>query len=926
MAVSTRVPQDLSRRAVLKGSAALGLAAAVAPSFAGRAVAAGAAPATEVIWLDKAAPADTPGTTFGVPWPRGTVKAGTAFALTAGADSWPVQTWPLAYWPDGSLKWTAHAVAAATTPAANWQLAPGTPAVPPQPVSVTQTAAAFTVTVGDAVWTVAKSGRALVTQATRAGKPVLGAVTLGALTQDAVNLEEKMGLDEKPSLTETAYDGVVTKAVLEQGGPVRAVIRLEGHYEGNGRQWLPFTVRLYFHAGADQTRVVHSFIFDGDETKDFIRGLSLNAAVPMHDELYNRHVRFSGQDDGIWGEAVRSLTGLRRDPGKSAKDAQINGRAVDPSGLKGAFASEIQWIPPWGDFTLSQPNSDGFTITKRTLPGQGWIQSMADHRASGLVYAGGASGGVALGMKDFWQRSPSRLDVRGAAGDTATVTAWMWSPDVAPMDLRSYRPDWGMDTYDKQNQGLDITYEDFEPKWNTPYGIARTTEFTLWALPATPERDRFAALAAEVARPPRLTVSPERLHQAGVFGDWSLIDTSTPTRALIEGHISYQLDYYINQIEQQRWYGFWNYGNVMHTYDADRHVWRYDIGGFAWDNSELQSDMMFWYGYLRSGRADVFRMAEAMTRQTGEVEVYHLGRFKGFGTRHGVQPWLDSSKQPRVSNAAFKRFYYYLTADERTGDLMRELNDSDQTLANVFIERKVSSEGGSGIGIRQKIPGTVDCSFGTSWGSFVAAWMTEWERTGDTRWRDRILTGMNSIAKLKYGWFAGGAAYDLKTGAFVHDDQKVDVSHLNAVFGIIEISQELFPLVDAPAYKKAWLDYCKYYSAPAEEITAFLGVNPKDRSLRDASSRMTAYAARELKDAKLAERAWMEFLQGDNARFRTNLQAQTRHIAGSAVLHPVDEDPQVSTNGAAQWGLAAIENLQLIGDTVETYGSKYVKA
>ena len=40
---------------------------------------------------------------------------------------------------------------------------------------------------------------------------------------------------------------------------------------------------------------------------------------------------------------------------------------------------------------------------------------------------------------------------------------------------------------------------------------------------------------------------------------------------------------------------------------------------------------------LRTGDAGLFRFAEAMTRHTGEVDVYHLGRFKGLGTRHGVQ-------------------------------------------------------------------------------------------------------------------------------------------------------------------------------------------------------------------------------------------------------------------------------------------------
>ena len=904
----------MTRRGLMMRTAAMGLIASAGIATRAAARTNVAAPATEAVWLDRVAPAYSEGMTFGVPWPRGAVNAKAGFTL----GDLPVQSWPLAYWPDGSLKWSAHAIGPQAAAQASYPLAPGKPVAPAAPLSVSQTAEAFTVTAGDLTWIVPKSGKALIAGATRAGKPAMGAVTLSALTQSAASLEEL------PDLKQTAFDGQVTAAVLEQSGPVRTVIKLDGQHTDGARQWLPFSVRLYFYAGSEAVRIVHSFIFDGDETKDFIRGLAIRAQAPMTDALYNRHIRFSGQENGVWGEAVRSLTGLRRDPGKPARDAQIAGKAVDASGFNPRFADEMKWIPAWNDFTLSQPTPDGYAITKRTQTGQGWIGSAADHRASGLVYAGGVSGGVALGLKDFWQRAPTRLDVRGAAGDQAELTAWLWSPDAPAMDIRAWRADGGMDTYAKQNEGLDVTYEDFEPGWNKPYGIARTSELTLWALAATPERQRFADMAKTVSTPPRLTVTPERLHLInGLFGVWSLPDSSTPTRALIENRLTYQLDYYLKQVDERKWYGFWNFGDVMHTYDADRHVWRYDIGGFAWDNSELQSDMLFWYGYLRSGRADVFRMAEAMTRHTSEVDVLHLGQFKGFGTRHGVQHWGDSSKQPRVSNAAFRRFYYYLTADERTGDLMRDLVTSDETLKTVYIERKVATEGGSGIGIRERVAGTVDCSFGTSWASFVAAWLTEWERTGDTRWRDRILVGMNSIAKLKYGWFCGGAPYDLATGKFVGPGDKVDVSHLNAVFGVIEITEELLTLVDAPAYKKVWLDYCKYYNAPDAEITAFLGVNPKDRSLRDAHSRITAYAARELKDPKLAERAWQEFLEGDSRRFRTNLQPQTQRIDGPAVLYPVDEDARISTNGAAQWGLAAIENLQLIGDSVETYGAKY---
>ena len=35
---------------------------------------------------------------------------------------------------------------------------------------------------------------------------------------------------------------------------------------------------------------------------------------------------------------------------------------------------------------------------------------------------------------------------------------------------------------------------------------------------------------------------------------------------------------------------------------------------------------------------------------------------------------------------------------------------------------------------------------GPDWLAFVGNWMTEWERTGDTKYRDKIIAGMDSIA------------------------------------------------------------------------------------------------------------------------------------------------------------------------------------
>ncbi len=895
------------RRRFLRSAAALPLLSAIpAVSRSATANTGGKpTPVTDTVlrWLDGKAPARFDGATLGVPWPRGTLRlpASQQLQFNLGGDGPAMQSWPLAYWPDGSLKWTAHAIAGGT-PAGSWRLGKGTSKA--GTVSVRRTAADIVITAGDVVWRVPTSGEHLVASATRAGRVALQDLKLVALRQDGPEPEEG------GSTARTAFTSRIGKVTVEQSGPVRAVVKIDGTHSGNDRAWLPFSVRLYFYAGSDSVRIVHSFVFDGEAAKDFICGLGVTAKVPLTDATYDRHIRFAGEGVGVWGEAVRPVTGLRRDPGQPYRDAQVAGQALPPlANMAKPVHDGMRWIPEWGDFSLSQLTPDGFTLRKRTQTGQAWIDANAGSRAKGLLYAGGAAGGVALGLKDFWQRAPVRLDVRNAATPMADITAWLWSPSAQAMDMRPYRAAGEMDTHAEQIEGLNITYEDYEEGWDSATGIARTSELQLWVLGGTPSHQVLSDMAEQVANPARLVLAPQRIHQCGVFGDWDPAAAGSPARKLIEDRLTLQLDQYLREAEQHRWYGFWSYGDVMHAYDADRHMWRYDIGGYAWDNSELSTDLWLWYSYLRTGRADIFRFAEAMTRHTGEVDVYHLGRFKGFGTRHGVQHWSDSSKQPRISNAAYRRIYYFLTADERVGDLMRELLDSDRDLHKVDISRKLAR-----APERESAPGLVNASFGTVWGSLVAAWLAEWERTNDPKWRDKIVNGMQTIGALKRGWFASGAPYDHRTGKFSGPGDNVSISNLNGVFGVVEMNSELLTLVDVPAYRKTWLQYCRYYNAPKDEIVALLGRDPGGRGMADTNSRMTAYAAYQERDGALALRAWREFFQSNWLKPEGST---VRRIGGAAVLRPVDELPGISTNGSAQWGLAAIAHLALGGDSLD---------
>ncbi|MDQ8203219.1 hypothetical protein [Pelagicoccus sp. SDUM812003] len=856
-----------------------------------------------ISWLDGSAPEAQTGSVWGLPWPQGELKKHDSLTLkNESGDTLPLQTWHTAYWPDGSIKWTAHAIPAEVKASDTLFVAKGDLVPPASPVVVTDRGAYVTVDTGKIRCVIPASGDHVFTSIERAGKATVENARLVGYRQSKAEFEA----DEIPD--KESFQGVTQSIEIEQSGPVRAVVKVKGvHQTPSGRQWLPYTMRLVFFAGGEAARISHTFVYDTDGEKDFIKGLGLRFDVPLSDELHNRHIRFVGEGDGLWGEAVRGITGLRRDPGEAARDAQIAGVPTPPvEEWQPRAGQRVRFIPTWGDFSLSQPSANGFTIRKRTKPGHGWIDSDQGGRSSGVAYLGGISGGALFGMRDFWQLHPTQIDIRNANTDLGQATIWIWSPEAPAMDTRFYHDGLGMDTYEEQyDGGLAITYEDYEPGFGTAYGVARTSDFTIMAVDATPSREETVSIAATIREPALLTATPEDFLASGVFGQlWSLPDRSTPEKAEIEDRLDWSVQYYRDQVDQRHWYGFWNYGDVMHTYDSDRHVWRYDVGGYAWDNSELSPDLWLWYSFLRTGRRDEFRLAEAMTRHNRDVDIYHMGEFAGLGTRHNVQHWGCSAKQLRISTAAYRRFHYFLTADERTGDVLWEVSEADRQLANLVPTRKLKG--------RTATPSATRMGIGTDFGSAAANWLTAWERTGDPKYGDWLKNAMAAIGSHPLGFFAGDFGYNPDTKEMLPPEHNTPgVSHLSAVFGLVEICAELIELIDNPEFKDAWLQYCTLYNAPEEEQEAVLGTSFRP-NLMQAHSRLTAFAAHQKGDSELGQRAWKEF----SREWGGKKTIGTIRIEGPDTLNPIDEAAWVSTNDSSQWGLAAIQNLALVSNAL----------
>ena len=96
-----------------------------------------------------------------------------------------------------------------------------------------------------------------------------------------------------------------------------------------------FVVRLYFYAGSEQIKIVHSFVYDGDQNKDFIRALGIRMDAPMREALYNRHVAFSCANGGVWSEPVQPLAGRRKltlgkEDTLSLQQQQMDGKRIPP--------------------------------------------------------------------------------------------------------------------------------------------------------------------------------------------------------------------------------------------------------------------------------------------------------------------------------------------------------------------------------------------------------------------------------------------------------------------------------------------------------------------------------------------------------------------------------------------------------------------
>ena len=451
---------------------------------------------------------------LGVPFNEGELyPEHTLQLMTDKGEMLPTDTWALAYWPDGSVKWKGIAgvipkntekLLLKKTGKKSKEKASSRTADDRSnklSLSVVETPQSIRIETGIISAYIPRQGDFLIDSLFREG------VKVGEKARLVCNTQSEPVLENTSQIAFTNYTGTLTSATVERTGKVRTLVKLEGtHRSETGREWLPFVVRLYFYAGSEQIKIVHSFVYDGDQNKDFIRSLGIRMDAPMREALYNRHVAFSCADGGVWSEPVQPLAGRRKltlgkEDTLSLQQQQMDGKRIPPyEAFDGKNRDLLDNWASWNDYRLSQLSADAFSIRKRANDNNPWIGTFSGTRSGGYAFVGDITGGLGLCLHDFWQSYPSSLEISGAKTSSATITAWLWSPEGEPMDLRHY---------DNVAHDLNASYEDVQEGMSTPYGIARTTTLTLIPQKGYAGKEAFADVAESLSEPGILLPTPD---------------------------------------------------------------------------------------------------------------------------------------------------------------------------------------------------------------------------------------------------------------------------------------------------------------------------------------------------------------------------------------------------------------------------------
>jgi hypothetical protein len=531
---------------------------------------------------------------------------------------------------------------------------------------------------------------------------------------------------------------------IERSGPLRAVVLVRGRY--CNRVESPFTLRLEAYAEKPWIRAQHTFTYAMDPQGEFLKAAGLSLPLTMDGE---RRITFSG-----------AAAPLSPDEGISRS---------------GMVQESLRRAVVWGC-----ERSSGVVQERRQSPVSAPVVLQEGERARGWADISNSTWGLTVAVQNFWQEFAKGISVDRERGE---ITAWFWPPEAPPLDLRRYSrwmyPQVGETTYPWGSGG----------DWrNVGYaaGLAKTSTAVFAFHIGAVQPEEAEKLAKGFQDRPVAICNPSHYAEVGVAGGFAAYhDESYP---ILERTLTDICDWFIFSRERFSWYGMIDYGDIGHTwrppiqYDDDgpyllRDGWAYDIGRWGWTNTEGQDALGYLMCFFHTGRRAYFDAGAITARHNQDVDIFQWGPRKYQGhTRHNVNHWGDGDFEIRISQPSPNRFYYYLTGDPRSRDIIEGV--VDEVYANYTLTQSADL------------------------GAVLYGFLVRWEMTGDPVWRDRALAICHAYrdCMLPDGCIAHkGYAIEAATGRNLRKAEAAGNVHdlmFSHGFGAIHAMIELHQLTD----------------------------------------------------------------------------------------------------------------------------------
>jgi hypothetical protein len=522
-----------------------------------------------------------------VPFAKGIFKNADKLAIFApGGKIVTAQLQPTMRWPDGSIRWL-HVIFEAEAGPGQYRLAAGKIKAP-APL-LREEAKQITVDTGKLQLAVPKSGKALFRQFCAAGK------------------ETASPLVQNPDLLLTRKDGKVFRAtlagrtrklIIEETGPVRASLRIEGKCRAeDGEGLFDFILRLQAYRGRPEIILTLTWINTTDKAAEKLRDIRL---VLPYRFSPNRLVFGcqTGVYDGPWMKGW-PVNILQEDHNR------YTAKTLVP-------APDGRWI------NLSSGGCNG-----EHFPG--WLYLRRDPEQAGL----------AIRLANFWQEYPNELTVTDRE-----ISVGLW-PEAAARHLLS-KP-----LLPSNPEGKPYTKVEYWPIMPHPYlaffdgkskcldvpkGTAKTQQLLLSVSPAGADSPAFERKYwADTLRPVRGFVDPRQVAESRACGlFWPREEKHLPQVERTQQEV---FGWYDRHIELRKCYGKFDYGDYHYIAPAPDYICHADP--CKWGNMKEMPREGYWCNnegdplrelllyYLRTGNRRAWELVEIVARHLLDVDLCH---------------------------------------------------------------------------------------------------------------------------------------------------------------------------------------------------------------------------------------------------------------------------------------------------------------